>query len=269
MSEDEKKGKTRIGQPGAQIPPEEEAAEEVEERLSQPSPSSDPGGAPSTPEQTAAEELDLSHEVEDVEDEAPAEPAPAAVAAPPSLPSPSAETTPSVTAAKTRQATPPRKGWFKLPNRWKKSDTNSAVLCGFCILFWIVIIVIGSQYGAEVWDSGKNKVMYVASGAKTKVMHVVQMVRPSKETAKPAPPPTPLEPPKLECRNYTVTRGDDGSRSISNCKCLSNNCPTKIVCKGDQYKVTYNWDTVVLPDDTEQRYVKSTAVDTSNCKHLY
>lgn len=263
MSGDEKKGKTRIGQPPAPTPEaaEEEAAEEVKEQLSQPSPSSNPGGAPSTPEQTAAKELDLTNEVEDVEDEASAEPAPAAMATPPQQ-LPVAQGTPSMANAPTRQAVPPRKGWFKWPDRWKKADTNSAVLCGFCILFWITIIIIGSQYGAEVWDSGKSKATNVASGAKTRVMHVAKMVMPAKKQAKPAPPPTPLEPPKLECRNYTVNRGDDGSRSISNCKCLNNNCPTKIVCTGDQYKREYIWD-------EDHRFVESTVVDTSNCKHFY
>jgi hypothetical protein len=267
-----KKGKTRIGQPKAKPPAEkaveEETAEETEVSASQPSPTSEPGSAPDTPLQSESEEIKLTNEVEGDDEDKAAESAPAAVATPPpSLPMSATTPMPSAEQVATPPQTPPRKKWFTWPERWKRADTNAAVLCILCVLFWTTVIIMGLQYGSEVWDFGKNKTTIVANGAKAKATRVAQVFIPALKTAKPTP--APLKQSVIECRNYTVTRELDGSRSTKNCKCINDNCPKKTVCRGDQYKVTYNWKTVSNPDGTNQRIVNSTTVDTSNCERTY
>jgi len=273
MSEGEKKDRTKIGQPPAQTPEavEEEAVEEADEQTSQPSPTSEPGEAPSTPLQTEQPEedveLELTDEVEDDDEEEAAEPAPAAVAAPP-LPSPVAQTTPSETAAETREVPPSnslKPSWWKKADRWANSNTNVLGIFVLMAFVWAFVIIAAIMLGPLAFHKVKAGIYEVKNMAKA----TVTMMLPSKKVAKPAPPPTPLEPPVIECINYTVAQELDGSLSTKNCECKGDNCPVKIVCKGDQYKVTYNWRTVTNPDDTEQRFVESTVVDTSNCEHFY
>jgi hypothetical protein len=244
---EEKKAKTKMGQPGAQIPGQaaEEASEEksAEAALpaSQPSPSSSPGAAPSTPEQTSAEQP--------------------AVATPAAPPQPLAQPTPSQTEAETRQIQPRKgwkPGWWKKADRWARQNTALIVMLILWFIVWNGIIISGYIYRSELYH-----------GAKAKVMIVGQMVTPAKKVTKPTLPPPTSVPPVIKCNNYTATRELDGSISVKNCECRGDNCPVKIVCKGDQYKVTPNWKTITNPDDTEQRFVENTVVDTSNCERFY
>lgn len=264
MSEDEKQEKTKIGQPPAQKPgvAEEETTGATEaKQVSQPSPTREPGGAPGTALQTESKNISpIDEALNGKKDEPRAEPAPAALAKPPQS-SPTNRAAPSISSAPTRQAKS-RQGWkpswWKNADRWARQHTTIIGIVILATCAWTFIIVAVILWGPLAFNMGKGK-----------IAHVAQMVMPSKQTAKPAPPPTPLKPPVIECHNYTAARELDGSISTKNCECSGGNCPVKIVCTGDQYKVTYNWDTITNPDDTEQRYVKSTTVDTSNCEHFF
>jgi len=175
---------------------------------------------------------------------------------------PQAQTSPS-------QTPPPGKGQEKLGwwKRWRKADTNPAVLLILCLIFWglffSIVIPTSYLYGPGIYRGAKTKAMTVAGKLKQGTGWAK-----SKAKAKYAPPAA--TPAVSVCRGYQVTKNPNAAKwQVSGCECQGDDCPKKIVCKDDQYQVIPEEEIFTAPDGTKTRFVTSHLIDVSNCDQTF